>query len=111
MPRDNLFTPLLKVKGFENVKLLPDGGCRFERRYTWRMAKCRMTSLDKIDECKISLNGVNCFLLCLVAFLSGGLISLLVFGGFVLVIGMRTEEHLLWDINKIIERSKKVAQA
>jgi|GEM_PF-7045215 len=107
--QNNTFAPLLREKYFENVELLPDGGCRFRRKYTWRTAQCKMTTLDKFDEYEASMNEANCFILGIAALLSGGVISLVVVTLFVLAMGWHTKEDLLLNIKKIVESSKKAA--
>lgn len=105
MVKENVFAPLLKQKYFEKVELLKDGGCRFERRYTWRTVKCEMSTPDKFDEFEISFNWVNCLVLGIVS-LGGGLAGIIVIGLLLAASGLHTKEDLLREVKRIIEKNK-----
>ncbi len=93
----NKFNALKTAKGFENVQLLDDGGCTFERRFFFRTINAKMDKNAEFVSYVARLNILNCILICLGSALGGVL--------FIAISGIRTKENLKEDIGAILKKN------
>lgn len=85
----------MEAKGFEKVRLLPDGGVEFERRFFFRRVKASIGPDLEYTHYEAHFNVLNCVLAMLPSFLIGAIM--------VAVTGARMKENLLGDIQLIIQ--------